>query len=46
VTALLAHDAASRGCETASLQSTAMGERVYATVGFHDLGRILEYVPG
>ena len=31
---------------TASLQSTEMAERVYATVGFHDLGRILEYVPG
>ena len=30
---------------TASLQSTAMAERVYAAVGFRDLGRILEYVP-
>ena len=30
---------------TASLQSTAMAERVYAVVGFRDLGRILEYVP-
>ena len=46
VTALLARDAAARGCETASLQSTEMAERVYATVGFRDLGRILEYVPG
>jgi len=46
VTALLAHDAAARGCQTASLQSTEMAERVYATVGFRDLGRILEYVPG
>jgi ribosomal protein S18 acetylase RimI-like enzyme len=46
LTALLAHDAAARGCETASLQSTVMAERVYATVGFRDLGRILEYVPG
>jgi hypothetical protein len=24
---------------------TAMAERVYAAVGFSDLGRILEYVP-
>jgi hypothetical protein len=30
----------------ATLQSTEMAERVYTTVGFHDLGRILEYVPG
>lgn len=45
VTALLAHDAAARGCHTASLQSTEMAERVYAAVGFRDLGRILEYVP-
>ena len=35
----------SAGCSTASLQSTAMAERVYAAVGFRDLGRILEYVP-
>jgi ribosomal protein S18 acetylase RimI-like enzyme len=39
------HDAAERGRSTASLQSTAMAERVYAVVGFRDLGRILEYVP-
>jgi ribosomal protein S18 acetylase RimI-like enzyme len=45
LTALLAHDAAARGGVTASLQSTEMAERVYATVGFRDLGRILEYVP-
>ena len=38
-------DARARGCSTASLQSTAMAERVYAAVGFRDLGRILEYVP-
>ena len=38
------HDALARGCRTASLQSTAMAERVYAAVGFRDLGRILEYV--
>jgi hypothetical protein len=40
------HEAAERGCRTASLQSTAMGEGIYAAVGFRDLGRILEYVPG
>jgi GNAT superfamily N-acetyltransferase len=39
------HYAAERGCATASLQSTAMAERVYTAVGFRDLGRILEYVP-
>jgi hypothetical protein len=32
------------GCSTASLQSTEMAERIYAEVGFRDLGRILEYV--
>jgi len=35
--------AAARGCETATLQSTPMAERVYASVGFRDLGRFLEY---
>jgi predicted GNAT family acetyltransferase len=45
LTALQAHDALTRGCWTASLQSTEMAERVYAAVGFRDLGRILEYVP-
>jgi GNAT superfamily N-acetyltransferase len=39
------HDAVERGCSTASLQSTAMAERVYAAVGFGDLGRFLEFVP-
>jgi len=34
-----------RGCQTASLQSTPMAERVYAAAGFRDLGRIFEYVP-
>jgi hypothetical protein len=34
-----------RGCQTASVQSTEMAERVDAAVGFRDLGRILEYVP-
>src|SRR3954453_18582790 len=31
LTALLLHDALDRGCATASLQSTAMAEHVYAT---------------
>jgi GNAT superfamily N-acetyltransferase len=44
LTALHAHDALARGCLTASLQSTDMAERVYAAVGFHDLGRFLELV--
>jgi hypothetical protein len=39
------YGARARGCISASLQSTAMGERVYAAAGFRDLGRILEYVP-
>jgi ribosomal protein S18 acetylase RimI-like enzyme len=45
LTALHMHDALARGCQTASLQSTPMAERVYAAVGFRDLGQILEYVP-
>jgi GNAT superfamily N-acetyltransferase len=45
LTALLVHDAADRGFRTATLQSTPMGEHVYAAVGFRDVGRILEYVP-
>ena len=45
LTALHVYDALTRGCQTASLQSTDMAERVYAAVGFRDLGRILEYVP-
>ncbi len=45
LTALHVHDALARGCQTASLQSTETAERVYAAVGFRDLGRILEYVP-
>lgn len=44
LTALHVHDALARGCQTTSLQSTEMAERVYTTVGFRDLGRILEYV--
>jgi hypothetical protein len=45
VTALHLHDALARGCQTASLQSTDMAERVYIAVDFRDLRRILEYVP-
>ena len=45
LTALHLHHAIERGCRTASLQSTAMAEGVYASIGFRDLGRILEYVP-
>ena len=45
LTALHARAAAARGRRTASLQSTEMAERIYAAVGFRDLGRILEYVP-
>jgi GNAT superfamily N-acetyltransferase len=45
LTARLVHDAAGRGCSTASLQATVMGERVYAGGGFRDLGRYFEYVP-
>ena len=45
LTAIHLHDARSRGCRTASLQSTAMAERVYGAAGFRDLGRIFEYVP-
>jgi hypothetical protein len=45
LTGLHLHGARARGCQTASLQSTGMAERIYATVGFRDLGRILEYVP-
>ena len=45
LTALHVHDALARGCETASLQSTPMAEHIYAAVGFHDLGLMLEYVP-
>jgi ribosomal protein S18 acetylase RimI-like enzyme len=45
VTLLQLHDAQARGCLTASLQSTPMAERLYASVGLRDLGRILEYVP-
>ena len=45
LTALHLHYALARGCRTASLQSTPVAERVYAAVGFRDLGRFLEFVP-
>jgi GNAT superfamily N-acetyltransferase len=44
LTAAQVHDARARGCQTASLQSTQMAERIYAAVGLRDLGRILEYM--
>lgn len=44
LTAIQLHDARARGCETASLQATPMAERLYATIGFRDLGCLLEYV--
>jgi len=46
LTAAQVYAARARGCQSVSLQSTPMAERVYAAVGFRDLGRILEYVPG
>jgi GNAT superfamily N-acetyltransferase len=45
LTTHLLHAARARGCESASLQSTPMAERVYAAVGFRDFGQCLEYVP-
>ena len=36
-------EARARGCRTASLQATPMAEGVYASIGFHVLGRILEF---
>jgi ribosomal protein S18 acetylase RimI-like enzyme len=45
VTAELLRYAVECGCTTASLQATPMAERLYATLGFRDLGRIFEYVP-
>lgn len=45
ITAVQLHDARERGCTTASIQSTDMAERLYARLGFRDLGRFLEYVP-
>jgi GNAT superfamily N-acetyltransferase len=45
LTARHLREAAERGCETATLQSTPMAEQVYASVGFRDLGRFHEYAP-
>jgi GNAT superfamily N-acetyltransferase len=44
LTALQLHDARVRGCRSATLQSTAMAEHLYASLGFRDLGRLLEFV--
>jgi ribosomal protein S18 acetylase RimI-like enzyme len=46
LTALHVRQARDRGCETASLQATEVAQGVYARVGFRDLGRFMEYVPG
>jgi ribosomal protein S18 acetylase RimI-like enzyme len=46
ITALALHDAQQRGCTTASLQATPAAEGVYRALGFRDLGRYVEYVPG
>lgn len=43
LTALHVHEAIARGCTTATLQATPMAERMYSSVGFRDLGLILEY---
>ena len=45
VVGALLDGAASRGCTTATLQSTEMARRVYAGRGFRDVGRILELGP-
>jgi len=45
LTVALLCDAVDRGCCTATLQSTPMAERVYASVGFRDLGLMFEYAP-
>ena len=45
LTTWLMHQARSRGCSTASLQSTSAGERLYTAIGYRDLGRYLEHVP-
>jgi len=45
LTAHVLYEARARGCASASLQSTLMAEGVYASVGFRDFGRFLEYVP-
>lgn len=45
LTAWSLHAARDRGCVTATLQSTAIAERIYARVGFRDVGLILEHAP-
>jgi ribosomal protein S18 acetylase RimI-like enzyme len=45
MTARLLLDARDRGCRTATLQSTPIGEGVYARLGFRSLGTIREFVP-
>ncbi|MBV9337576.1 MAG: hypothetical protein JO243_16950 [Solirubrobacterales bacterium] len=45
LTVLQLRGALDRGCRTASLQATPMAERMYASIGFRDLGRIIEYRP-
>jgi len=45
LTGLHLRRALERGCESASVQSTEMAEGVYASLGFRDLGLLLEYVP-
>ena len=44
LTALHLYQARERGSATASLQSTEIAERVYARLGFRDLGGFIEYV--
>jgi predicted GNAT family acetyltransferase len=46
LTAHLLYEARDRGCTTSTLQSTPMAERIYARLGFRDLGRYLELTPG
>jgi ribosomal protein S18 acetylase RimI-like enzyme len=46
LTALQLRHAHARGCTTASLQATPMAERMYARIGFRDLGRIEEFRKG
>jgi ribosomal protein S18 acetylase RimI-like enzyme len=45
LSALHLREALARGCRTASLQATAAAESIYASLGFRDLGRLLEYEP-
>ncbi len=45
LTALHLYRARERGCTTASLQSTPEAAGIYASLGFRDLGRFVEYVP-